>query len=106
MNDDLANQSTPQSGDASVDGLSPAVKNVSRRKSASPRELYELIYEVRISREDSLNLRIGPPSEVPPQVVGYLKRRMKGAAARITTLKKRMAAYRQSIRNREERRVG
>jgi len=58
-----------------------------RRASPTPRELYKMMYEAHISKEELLNLRIGEPRS-STKVVGYLKRRMDGAARRVASHKK------------------
>lgn len=100
MTSELTIQGAPTNGDQSIHTDSTAANKGNRRKSKSPRELYEMMYVGDVSSEDLKNLRIGESSEVPVKVVAYLKRRMNGAAARVASLKNQLGEYRQRIRNR------
>jgi len=100
MTGELNTQGAPTNGDQSITVLPLPAKNGSRRRSKSPRELYEMMYVGGVSSGEMKNLRIGESSQVPVKVVAYLKRRMNGAASRVASIKGELGKYRQKIRNR------
>jgi len=99
MADSTVVTGAPTNGDQSINAVSIPANNGSRRKSKSPRELYEMMYVGRVSSGEMKNLRIGESAQVPVKVVAYLKRRMDGAASRVASIKGQIGEYRQNIRN-------